>query len=92
MISHQPSKSNEEKNVRALAKIIGATVNVQEGEEVCVEAPEGYHWSCDDVHELVASIWDDETMRDQWVDLWMRMVHGCEKCNETCEWWGEDIS
>ena len=90
MVRPQPGGNTTYKQkVTRLATKLGATIE-SGGDpfEVTALAPEGTHWE-GDVHELVSSVWDDETPVAIWKDIWERMDLELEQCNDTCTLWTE---
>lgn len=77
------------KDVRRLAKKFGAKVEVDNGgltRVVMVEAPKGHVWKCDDLHELVDSVYKGPWPQD-YDDMIERMNYGIAKCEiPDCEW------
>ena len=76
-----------ERRTRQLAEKLAAILDTTDG-EVNVEAPHGFVWLCDGIHELVNSPCDLETQRDMWPEALRRMQVGIERCpyGEACEW------
>ena len=73
----------------ALARTLGATLDTSNGEVNC-EAPAGFIWTSDGVHELVNSPWDNETQADMFREAIRRMDMGLEPCEvPNCDWCGE---
>ena len=75
--------------LRAQAKTLGATVlNERIGESVTcgVEAPHGFVWKGEDLHELVDSVY--YPWKPDYADLLARMAKGVEPCplGAQCEW------
>jgi len=76
--------------VHALAKALDATIEVFEGDAICVSSPKGKIWGSGSVHELVAPIVEPWTRKPckagAWADLLERMECGLEPCPITeCE-------
>lgn len=49
--------------------------------EILVDAPEGQHWACDGIHQLVESQWDKEPVGNLWQDALERISYGLELCD-----------
>jgi len=85
---------NASTKARALARKLGATIEVRSGDgpyEVLIEAPRGHHWSPEMIHERVVSAWDGDTPADVWdraVEDLRELV--AEPCTDECEWWDSD--
>ncbi len=60
------------KRCEALAAKLGAKLETADGEVNC-EAPDGYIWQNNEVHELINSPWDDETQSHMWKAAYERM-------------------
>lgn len=70
--------------VLKLAEELGAEVESGgEGSsfEITVDAPDGFHWKGDGLHQLVESIWDNEKPESLWRDALERMQDGLEPCD-----------
>jgi len=73
--------------VLKLAKELGAEVDYYGSGvhfEVTVDAPEGFHWACDVITQIVGSIWDEDTPAMIWKDVLERMEYGLEPCDDEC--------
>lgn len=55
--------------------------------EITCEAPKGFHWAGEGVHELVTSQFSDDPSEESlWADMIGRMCEGLEACDASCEW------
>lgn len=74
--------------IRREAKRLGASVTMEkhgDSYRCGVEAPAGYKWGCDDIHEIVD--WSYAPWKPDYEDILSRMKYGVEKCeDEDCDW------
>lgn len=77
------------KKLRNAALKIGATVEdekIGDSHSCRVEAPLGYVWVSDNLHEFVDSSW--KPWKPDYADLLSRVSYGIKPCplGENCEW------
>ena len=76
------------RDVRKRAKALGAIVvddKIGETHECTVEAPPGYRWATDELHQFVNCSY--RPWKPDYADLLDRMAQGIEPCPDPdCEW------
>jgi hypothetical protein len=78
--------SNYRRKAQDLARRLGAVLHTGDDEVNC-EAPTGFVWSEDRLHEMINSPWDAERQSDMWKVAYERMLPGLEPCGDPdCEW------
>jgi hypothetical protein len=69
---------------KVLAKAQELGVEVQQGRgEVVMEAPGRMVFGATGTHGVVASVWDDETMVDQWKKSLADLKYGLDECSQS---------
>lgn len=81
---------NPKEQVLALVAKTGAAIeygNIGVGNvfEILIDAPEGWHWMSDGIHQLVESRWSNEPVANLWQDALERMEYGLEPCDDDCD-------
>ena len=76
------------KKVFSLANELGSTIetNTDNGFQIRVEAPKGYHWQ-DEIHEISRFQFSGFKTELLWLEVLEVMKEGIEPCNDNCEWW-----
>jgi hypothetical protein len=73
--------STNKQKVLDVAQELGVDVIVN-GREVIMESPGRLVFHASGTHGVVASIWDDETMSDQWKKSWEDISLGLGECDQ----------
>jgi hypothetical protein len=74
-----------------VAARLGVNVQATSLREIACEAPEGHHFACSGVHELVYNDRDREGPLEMlWKALYNDLAFGLEACTNECEYWNLD--
>lgn len=60
--------------------------------EILIDAPDGWHWAGDGVHQVVESRWHNELIANLWQDALERIEYGLEPCDDDCDQAMRDLS